>query len=1269
MGRRSKRTPKTMSVLLAFLAVVLSGAAAPASPYFLIDSEVEWQEAVATGRVQPMSPSEWSDYMMQWDLHLVEGEPYPLNKFAPPELYVWHGGGGGGLDPEDAGLVMAWGTDTPGSWSSAWKYIYMLDPDLTGSTINISVTAPQFNPMNGNQVNNVSFGIQDINGNVRSWNWQCGPGAPIPWNVPTQITINPMVLSVNAATPAASGFASNPMFNITQSALFVVDENAVWVAQQIPRMWNYWHNLYVTPPIPPKLPDPLKWSQPPVESQPGLQPPLFYGWDEKSIHSQPPICADDWECTDSRPVTDVHWWGSFIGWTQPDPPALPKAFHLAIWTDVPKGPNNMFSHPGTLVWEHVCDTYTWNFAGYDKDPRGEMQNEACFQFHQYIPREKWFYQDPGPNGKNVYWLSIAAIYDESIPRFPWGWKTRPHYYNDDAVRIFQVFDPAGGSIWPPHIGVNWAQGQPIEYPPGTSWDLAFELTTIEAEEWDWGDAPDKPYPTLAANNGARHRIVQGLRLGNLIDAEPDGQPDTNALGDDNNNDDEDGVTFASAVIPGRNSTVVVNVASTVPQAFLDAWIDFNGNGLWTDAGEQVAVSVPVANGANSLTFAVPNGIGAGVSRFARFRLSTTGGLGVGGAAPDGEVEDYQVRIGYKWVQKPDLSPTGIDVNATEPFILADDFQCTVTGPITDIHLWGSWYHDLLPMQDPSQVVFRLSIHKDIPAAQSPTGYSMPGEPLWHREFLPGQFMVRPSATEINEGWMDPPERYEFPGDHVCWEYDFQIDGGQFIQRGTPERPEVYWLDVQAKPMMGEALFGWKTSLDHWNDDAVWGQGIEPYPGPWQELRYPPGHNMAGQSVDLAFAITGEALQVPVGELTVTENIDVRDHFWWRTDPDPDNEMASLALSAAIEDILWDSITLQASGTGNDAFDIASVKVWADNDNDGKVTPPDVLIGTGAYPVDNGTVTIALAPAQLVLTGGFTPVVVSYTMSAAAAPGRTYQFDVTGATGTGQSSGMPVGVVISPSPLSSARKIVAPRPISIGEAKKLSIGTQFLLDEKICTADFQTNMGLVYIEEPDRSAGIGIETSTVSPGPVHVWDRVSVLGVCKLMNGTELVVTPQHILVTPGVAPPMGSRFAVGMNNKWTGGGAFGEQPALYDDAWFGVQSTGLNNVGMLVTTWGKVTYHQANFTFMPLIPPGVAADAFWINDGTNLLDGYSPVSGGRTVGIACWVRSPYPGLPNVGEYWGITGILRAIPSPMGVPGTEPVRLLVPRTSADMVRYK
>ena len=63
-----------------------------------------------------------------------------------------------------------------------------------------------------------------------------------------------------------------------------------------------------------------------------------------------------------------------------------------------------------------------------------------------------------------------------------------------------------------------------------------------------------------------------------------------------------------------------------------------------DAADQIFNTKPVVAGNNTLTFAVPCTASAGVS-YARFRLSSAGGLGATGAAPNGEVEDYAVVLG------------------------------------------------------------------------------------------------------------------------------------------------------------------------------------------------------------------------------------------------------------------------------------------------------------------------------------------------------------------------------------------------------------------------------------------------------------------------------------------------------------------------------------------------------------------------------------------------------------------------------------------------
>lgn len=172
-------------------------------------------------------------------------------------------------------------------------------------------------------------------------------------------------------------------------------------------------------------------------------------------------------------------------------------------------------------------------------------------------------------------------------------------------------------------------------------DGSCDIGAYEFQGIDFGDAPDPTYPTLNASNGARHEIG-GLILGASRDADADGQPTAAADGDDlNNNDDEDGITFDTAPTTGTNTTLTVNI--TLGPGNLDAWIDFNADGDWDDAGEQIFTSEPVNNGANVLSITTPIDATEGTT-FSRFRVSTDGGLAPTGSAADGEVEDYQVTI-------------------------------------------------------------------------------------------------------------------------------------------------------------------------------------------------------------------------------------------------------------------------------------------------------------------------------------------------------------------------------------------------------------------------------------------------------------------------------------------------------------------------------------------------------------------------------------------------------------------------------------------------
>src|SRR6185369_7954576 len=187
---------------------------------------------------------------------------------------------------------------------------------------------------------------------------------------------------------------------------------------------------------------------------------------------------------------------------------------------------------------------------------------------------------------------------------------------------------------------------------------------------DFGDAPDPAYPTLLVNNGARHLIVPGFHLGTNVDAEIDGQPNSTATGDDiaSTPDDEDGVTFTTPLSPGRLATVEV-VASAAGK--LDAWIDFNADGDWADADEQVFTNISLTLGTNTLTFTVPATATLG-GTFARFRFSSAGNLSYTGDAADGEVEDYGVGINVA----AELALTKTD--SPDPVAVGSNLTYTVT---------------------------------------------------------------------------------------------------------------------------------------------------------------------------------------------------------------------------------------------------------------------------------------------------------------------------------------------------------------------------------------------------------------------------------------------------------------------------------------------------------------------------------------------------------------------------------------------------------------
>jgi hypothetical protein len=211
--------------------------------------------------------------------------------------------------------------------------------------------------------------------------------------------------------------------------------------------------------------------------------------------------------------------------------------------------------------------------------------------------------------------------------------------------------PCGASIGPSFARFRVSSAGGLA-PTGPAADGEVEDYAVSTEQVDFGDAPDS-YGTSLASNGPTHAVAAGatLFLGACVDTETDAQAPLDGSGDDlaagsptgscGSGDDEDGVAFSGAQFAACQTNQLGITAASAGR--LDAWIDWNRDGDFQDPGEQIATNLAVPAGPSTLNVTVPCSTSAGPS-FARFRISSAGGLAPTGPAADGEVEDYTVSV-------------------------------------------------------------------------------------------------------------------------------------------------------------------------------------------------------------------------------------------------------------------------------------------------------------------------------------------------------------------------------------------------------------------------------------------------------------------------------------------------------------------------------------------------------------------------------------------------------------------------------------------------
>jgi len=222
--------------------------------------------------------------------------------------------------------------------------------------------------------------------------------------------------------------------------------------------------------------------------------------------------------------------------------------------------------------------------------------------------------------------------------------------------------------------------------------------------------------------------------------------------------------------------------------------------------------------------------------------------------------DWDVGDAHKmhFPQLPD--PFGWDVSfyldrPVGPILLADDWVCTDTGPVDDIHFWVSYN------QEENSDVWcdvTVDIYSNDPDGWN--GYSTPNRSLWRKTF----YTIKPVIFgQGDQGWLNPC-------DGLCIEHDhqrfFQFNLVDIDDPFIQEEGEVYWLAIRVSQYCADQTIGWKTAdVDrypqdyagrHFMDDAVY---MCPLSGQWYELRDP----RTQESLDLAFVITPEPATMAV----------------------------------------------------------------------------------------------------------------------------------------------------------------------------------------------------------------------------------------------------------------------------------------------------------------------------------------------------------------------------------------------------------------------
>ena len=636
----------------------------------------------------------------------------------------------------------------------------------------------------------------------------------------------------------------------------------------------------------------------------GLPPNADNGWDVTCSHRV--ALADDFRCTTTGPITDIHIWGSWLNNNH----GFVTNFWIGIYDDVPAKLNGTVltpSHPGTnLLWSQnfLPGQYAENpvLTGSEQfyNPTNNLiiGTDNQVWYYCFYPTSPFVQQGSTARPTN-YWLAITTQLCDSNTWF--GWKTSTSNYNDAAVWTPAISGkPVSGASWTPmtnfqtqaQIDLSFLLTTPTNTQPscvenGVKYhqdpNLFGGLDVLNNGPWVLADdfvcnltGPISDIHLWGSWNGdqvATNSLTFYLAIYDNVPVNP-----TNSFSRPGN------LLWQQQFVPGQ---YIETPWAPGQENFLDpgppqiigsdnqAWYycfyptnlftQTNGTTYWLMVYAQSQAGNPQMFGWKTSSNVVND-----ISVHAPWPgspLPTIPGWQPTQQASTGGPLDLAFKITTvppppivcmendfdKYVQVPNIFG-GYDV-LNNPYVLADDFVCTNTGPVSDIHLWGSWLNDFAMS---NSITFWLGIYDDVPAGSGNT-FSHPGTNLlWQQTFSPGQYAETVWTNNAQELFIDPGSSNALSSDSVVWYYCFYPTNA-FEQTGTSTNAKTYWLAAYAQyPAVGGPKYGWKTTPTVLNDTsvhAIW-PGGPPIANPgWTPTAFQPPAGGPPVPLDLAFKMT------------------------------------------------------------------------------------------------------------------------------------------------------------------------------------------------------------------------------------------------------------------------------------------------------------------------------------------------------------------------------------------------------------------------------